>query len=553
MQSQPSDLILQSFNAFNSKIAGAPNNIFGYLNNYRIGQLAPADLNFVTNQQQFRTTRNEYKNSEETKTGFAASVGLTGSYGFFSGSVQASHSRESYASYTGYNFGFNAFVNPGSLSFYRPNGVAAIKAYLVPELLTALNGIGNLQQAADFTERYGTHLITGVNLGGALYIGVIANTADESSKMSTSAEVQAEYSAVSSMSAAAKATATLDTKFQSESYQSTIHTIGGSIQAAAKLNVADPNTFSEWAATCTAESVLGISNTIELWELAEATSPAGNFLKLFVQLKVVMQSINYPSYFANTIAILPYQENRVVASADDDFKIISGGAAVTANSSSFLTGCYPNLDQDNNVTGWVALSHDITNPANPATDAITAYAIALYDPTNLLKISCTSAAGSNPGKGADSARAQVAPNSSLTGGGATGAWSGGREKFLMQSFPDTKNSWTGMIHDYEYAAENVPLTVYAIGISSEYLTILPQITQGTIHDVQHGNAIATAKNSIAGGGVKVELVSGDGNLAQQSFPSSPTTWAAYNKDTDGNVSPANSTAFAIQLQATLNS
>jgi hypothetical protein len=548
--SQPSDFILQSFNAFSPAIAGAPDQILNNLSNY-VNTIKPALITTQTSEQQFTGTFHQSSSAEQTQTNFAVSVGISGSYGFYSGSVQASASSETYQSATSYHCSFQSVVNCGSVYYNQGGNMDGIRACLQPVLLTALDSIHDNASAAAFVEQFGTHLVLGVALGGAIYISTVAGTTSLDSQSTVSAAVSAKYNAVSSASATATATYSLATQFASQDYGYTINTIGGSSAATASLNVADPATYSTWANTCTPSTVYEVKQTMELWQLATAGGNARTYLQLYVQTKVLMQSLNHPSHFSNTIAVLPYQENRVTASAAGaDFKIIGGGVSVTRDSNNFLLGSYPVQDQTGKITGWAVVSHDLSAPSVPG-DLLTAYAIGIYDPNNLLKVSCVSSQGTNPAKGIDSATATLTGNAVLTGGGAVGIVNSGNAKFQLQSYPSASNSWTGMISDYHNAASNVPLTVYAIGVFTEHLAITQQLTQQSMNNIQHGNAVATAVTAIAGGGVRVESKGdGNGNLVQQSCPASANTWAEYDKDTAGSVTHANVTAYAIQLTAT---
>ncbi|MES2041952.1 MAG: MAC/perforin domain-containing protein [Pseudomonadota bacterium] len=554
--STPASFILQSYNVFNNNIAQSPNNILNFLQDYRGKVIDPAQITEQTSQQEFSSQTDKSNSSVETKSSFAVSVGIEGSYSFFSGSVQANYNKETYQSSTAFNFGFGATLRCGSVYFNHSSDVEVIKSYLTSDLLKDLQGINSLASAANFTNHYGTHLVLGVYLGGALYVSIAANTTSESSKTSMDLAVTAQYKSVASVTATAKVTSSLESTYKTDQYHSEVKAIGGSSAVAANMDVNDPKTYAAWAETCTASTVSGVSQSKEFWELATAGSTAQKFLQLYVQLKVLMQSINYPSYFSSTISVLPRQENLVEVTVGQDYKIISGGVSVTAGSPNYLLGCYPSVDQNNTITGWTAASHDHSFPADPGTQTLTSYAIAIYDPGNLLKVKLSSASGTNPGIGGDTATAAIADDYILTGGGAQANWTEGECKFLMQSYPNadvSAKSWTGMIHDYGSAARNVPLTVYAIGVYSEYLSITSQITKQPIYNVQHGNAVAKAVTAIAGGGVKVSDVTGMGNLVQSNAPSSAQTWSEYNSDMEGNVSPGNATAYAIQLSASLRS
>jgi hypothetical protein len=547
--SQPTDFILQSFNAFSPAIAGTPDQILNNLSNY-VGTIPTNMITTQTSEQKFSGTFQENSSAEQTQTDFAFSVGISGSYGFYSGSVQANASSKTDRSATSYHCGFQSVVNCGTVYFNQGGNVDQIRNCLQPGLLAALDSIHDNSSAAAFVDQFGTHLVLGVALGGAIYISTSAGTTSLATQTAISTEASAKYEAVNSASLTASATYSLSTMFASENYDYTINTIGGSSVATANLNVAEPATYSTWADSCTTSTVYKVNQTMELWELAKEGSNARTFLQLYVQTKALMQSLNYPSHFSKTIAIVAQKENLVTASAGADFKIIGGGVSVTRDSNNFLHGSFPAQDQHGAITGWNAVSHDLASPSVPG-DLLTAYAIGIHDPNNLLTVYCIPSNGTTPGVGPDSATATLPANAVLTGGGAVGIVNSGNPKFLMQSYPSASNEWTGMIRDYNWPASNVTLTVYAIGVFSEHLNITQQQTDQTIRGAQHGDAVATAVTAIAGGGVCVELQGGgNGNLVQQSYPASANTWVEYNKDTDGSASSANATAYAIQLTAT---
>lgn len=563
--STPADFILKSFNAFNPRIAGAPNEIVNNLNGYLKKPIAAADIIEQSSSQQFTGTMDKSSSAEETQSKYAQSVGLSASYGVFSGSVQVNATQEHFRSSTAYHLGYDAKVDCGSVYFHQQDNPEAIRQYLSDDLLNALNAIKDMNGAAAFTSEYGTHLIISVLLGGELYISAQANTTSESRKSTLGITAEAKYSSgLNSVSAVVSATQDLSNNCKSDSFGATIYTVGGDATKAAHIDANNPTTSTAWSDSCNAGTVRGIGATKEFWELA-TNSTAKQTLQLYVQLQCLIQSINSPSFFSVTIPCQPFVENGITAQAEKGYKVISGGASIEdgtdgKNGSNFLLSSYPDY-QNNVIAGWRAVSHDIGVAANPATDSITAYAIAIYDPANLLKVSVGLAHGTVSGGGPDTATASVDSGAHLTGGGVQSAAVQGSSiyrKFLVQTFPGQgdqggwNNSWTGKIWDYVQGAANIQLTVYAIGLAStsEHLAITSIITTESQSNVEYGN-VQVSNPAIAGGGAKVTLLGGDGNLLKQCYPSSPTTWTEYNKDTAGNVSTADAAGYAIQLTANL--
>jgi hypothetical protein len=561
-QSKPQDFVLQSFNVFNPIIAQNPDLLLSQLNSYLKTPLTDDDVNTQTVKQTFSSTFKEFQSSQSSDTEFAASVGIEGSYGFYSGSVKASYSSETYQASTAFSSSFNAVINCGTVTFKRQSDNDAIRACLTTEFCDSLDSITTLKAAWAFVNTYGTHLVLGLNLGGFIQLKSKSQTSNYKNKQDMSLAVTAAYEGAGSISAAASATQKLSQESFSSSLEQTVDTSGGQSSLAAEIDPKDPKTVTAWANSCTSDTSYGITSSTEIWQLA-ANDTAKETLKQCINLVILKQSINNPTIFAAEAALQPYTVVSVNAVATDArFRIIGGGALVEKNNSSFLINSYPQTDSHGHINGWTAASHDIEVPAT-ASEYITAFAMAIYDPSytvdstdSLLQVQLKTASGSNPGAGGDAAASSVDTDYLLSGGGIQSFTTGNTVKYLLGSYPSSDNTWTATNHDYEHSASGVVLTASAIGIKSNHaaLTITPSLVSTPESESEYGSQTATLGDgiSIACGGVSVANASDAGNLVQQSFPSSSNSWTEYHKDDDSHVSQADCMTYAIGFTAGLD-
>ena len=548
----PSDFLLRSFNAFDENIALDPTQIVNNLNNYLRRPLTDKEINMQTMAQTFQSSFYESYSSNDTQSNFAASVGLKGKYGCFSASMSVSVSKTSYQSSTAYNCGFDAVLNSGACYFSQKDSNEHILNCLKEELSSDLKEIASIADAEAFTDKYGTHIVLGVKLGGAIYFSTTSETSSSSAKSTMAADVKAKYKSVgSSMSASASVSADIESENSASRTVVSLSTSGGDAILASKIDKTIPQTIHDWEETCNSNSVQFIDISKEFWDLAENGSPAQTFLKRYVELRVLIQSLSYPSIFSASIVPQAYVENTATVTLPENYRLISGGARTSG--SNRLTSSFPNFDQSKQIVGWNAKSHDIGNPST-SSDVLTAYAIAVYDPTNLLNIECVSAQSPSTGSGGCgvSATLTIDQGYCLTGGGCQADVVGNSaSKYIMESYPNG-NAWNVVVSDYQVGSINVITTAYAIGISSADLRISSSVVDEKLENYQHGNATASVSRAIAGGGVKVQYTSGSmGNLVQSSFPASANSWEEYNGDMCGNACWADATVYAIQLTAKL--
>lgn len=553
----PIDFILRSFNALDPN---AVQDLRKFFNHTSICLKKPLKADQVFSSSAAKTFHKDYSKSTSTHNSYqktAESAGITGSYGFFSASCQVDHSHETFRSSTTFNSNLNTESSHGAMSFNKPNDYKSIVELLDGDMIAHLNHIKSLQDAENFTKQYGTHLITGVQLGGRLSIVTIIESGSYADKEALSVKVEAAYNGGE---ATVKATADVAKEVQSWGNYGSVNqdmiAIGGNPNMAEKINAAAPTTMIDWYNSVNESTVSGLSSILEIWSLA--TSPtAQGILKDYVNLVQLKKSIENPVIFSNHKSLSPYQFNSVVAGVDKDYKIISGGASLKAFDDDYLTSTCPQLDSEGNINGWLAESHDLKSRSAITLDLV-AFAIGVYDPKDLLSINCNQEPGAKPAsEGPENKETKVEAGFTLTGGGCQTSKNVTNPKFVISSYPDD-NTWKSLVSDYGNEKSTALLTSFAIGIgikdakkySIEIKSIINKITGG-LQGKGKSFANTGGGNKVAGGGLLVENKWNCGNLAQATFPTSVNNqigWQEYNRDLDGTDRPSQAMAFVISLQ-----
>jgi hypothetical protein len=599
--------LLQTFNAFDEDVATNPGRILSNLNNYLAAPLDPSMVFMQTSEQTFRSTSTTYSSSQETQAAYVASLGLKSHFGAYSGSLKVNVDKSSYSYRSSVNFGYNAALDCGTCSFYRRDDSAKILACLDPDFSKDLLAIDTLAKAATFTAKYGTHIVLSVNLGGSLFISTTADCSKNSDSLAVSAAIKLKYKGVGSMSAAASCSVSLSKTYADQSFSYSISTVGGSSTEAAKLdpNAAatpeNPAPYSVWSDTCTTQSVQSIGATKELWELlpdtdtdTDTVNKARDTLKRYIKLPLLIQSLNHPTVFSNATPISSNTDPIAVSvTPPPGYKVISGGATVSVatatDNNNFLTGSCPMLNDRGQVTGWCASAKKLPNEkgtyysdyGKESTDdaptscaMVTVYAIAVYDPFDLMDVVCVehkvnvvSQPSGNPAtpptveKAISSDSTLTTPDALgyvLTGGGCNPCVDDGAPLFLNKSVPNSNaDGWACRVQSYgsNPVVWSAYLTTYAIGIKVVDLDVACEVTQTKINNSQHPRAIAFSTGAIIGGGLQIEQVKSSdvGNLIGRMYPSDWNCWSTVSDDFNGNGTPVNATAFAITLKASMAS
>lgn len=553
-QSDPSSYLLKCFNALSPKMAAAPAEIPNHLEDYRHIPLTADDI-AISDVTSFDCVYTSEESTQSSFTKSALSFGLSGSYGPYSGSVQASAESEEQSDADVINGSIAATLDLGTTAFKQSNNPAAVAKHLDPDLLAQLNAIDSFAAAEDFTRVYGTHVVVSVNRGGTLTLVVQVESKSLAEKNQLSLDVKAAYTGLGSMEATADASKTVQTFSSTKSLSHTLKALGGDPDLAASVDIDSPQSIGTWAKSCQDNnSVSGLADTMELYELATSKT-AGTILKNYLDLCLLKHSLENPVVFSKMTPLSAGTYNFAGTKADTDYKIISGGAWLDVREGSdYLTGSFPAFD-GSEITTWQAVSHDCAIPT-PAGAQLISYAIGVHDPANLLQVYCTSVDGQNPKTGADMACAQLPGGYVLTGGGCETSSTQQYARYLTGSYPVTVNnqsdSWVADGHDYNNASA-ATLKAWVVGI---------QLAAGTpatlTHDIiaqpgglqSHGSSFAIASGSgVAGGGI--QLSTNAINLVHASFPtiqSGNVGWQEYNGDLDGHVDEVEATAYVISLQ-----
>ena len=522
LTSEPIDFLLKCFNALSPDVAAHPAKILDYLSDYRLAPLTTTDIADSSKAGTFSET---YHNQQSTQSAYSQSAmafGLSGSYGPYSGSCQANKESERESASDVINGTLAAIADYGTLAFKRSEDPVAIAAHLDPVLLHALNAIDSMAAAEAFTRIYGTHLVLGVRLGGTLTLVVKVTAKSLSEKEKLAAEVELAYNGFGSMEATASASKEVKAMSSTKSLEHQVRVIGGSPGLGASIDAEAPASIKAWVESCGVETVSGLFSAVELYTLA--TTAAGSILKSYLDLCLLKHSVENPVVFSTTAPIQALRYNPVSITVDKDYKIISGGAWLDENSSDFLTASYPAF-ANGAINAWPATSHD-SEIGTAGGSQLVGYAIGVYDPADLLGVSCGAADGANPTVGADTAVKTLDAGYVLTGGGCQTSTDRKEPRYLTGSYPKclggtTYNSWVADGHDYGYES-SATLKAWAIGIRLKDATTKATISHQVIEQAggrqSHGTSLALlgGQASLAGGGV--QLSENKENLIHASFP-----------------------------------
>jgi hypothetical protein len=543
--SKPHDNIFRSFNALNPKVF---DDLLSNLRGVVRGDISE-HITISDDSNRFYSNYQEHSSSRESKQEFSTSVGLEGKYGVFSASANFDYTRVEASSFTALYSTYMAQLNLGTISLNAMSSAQKL-ALLQPEMVKQLNAINSLANARDFTNTWGTHLVTRVRTGGMLFVSISSESASNQVRETISSEVKAKYNKVASLEVALSVVNDINRSETTKSVSQILTVLGGDSSKAAVIDPADKATVRAWLASVTADTTFAVIDSIEIFTLVDGT--ARTMLKKYLDLTMLAFSLNHPAIFATGTGIRAFQTCSVAApqKAITGFKIIGGGAAATENSNNFLMGSYPQSRNGRPPAAWLAISHDLVVTAAP-NDVLTSYAIAIHDPEDYIDITVAQGKGSNTKVGADNAEAMLEDGWILTCGGVLSRTIEGLNKFVTASYFKDAQTWSVASSDYKHAATNAELYAYAVGIKSKepLLTIEPDKQAGAEERGQHGRPTAIARGFVCGGGVRVILSTGPGNLVQMCWPSTSKVWKAANKDLDSSVSQGLSQAFAISLQA----
>lgn len=154
--------------------------------------------------------------ASEYSSNLAASLNLSGSYKFFSGKVKAAFSSTRAASSYYQYATIQATVDKDAYVVSDRTSASDLKKYLTTQFSTDLNGT-DLSPEQLFV-KYGTHVMTGVVMGGRLDYNLSAHNGSSSSTETISLYAEAKYKNKYTKSAATMETSASDTEASSTSF-----------------------------------------------------------------------------------------------------------------------------------------------------------------------------------------------------------------------------------------------------------------------------------------------------------------------------------------------
>ncbi len=198
---------------------------------------------------------------------------------------------------------------------------------------------------------------------------------------------------------------------------------------------------------------------------------------------------------------------------DANYKVLCGGASLAQDSkdNQFLTSC--NVVNSDTPNQWHASAKSVHTSTNAT---LTAYAIAVYDTTNLLDIKVfqtnTTQSVSHP-----QATCDVDPAYVRVGGGISTNPSNSNGLMLTASYPSNQTTWIGAAKDHSASCPGT-ISVYAIGIKwrnpTGKPTLVAEITNSSspISGNPSSSVGAGGNCALVGGGAFDNYGSGYGNL-----------------------------------------
>lgn len=531
-------------NSYNIITLEDPGNILTQSVSRAKSDLKPGEYVNVNNI--IRNYKGEYKEVSsqfELRRDFSASVGISGHYGLYSADVNADYSTQYMQKSTSFNSRYKASIEYGNAIYHGTDPLNDLDTNLVNEL----RAISSHTEAKNFVDKYGTHLITQTGLGGLLYIGIQAKSESISTKESINASVSGAYNgAASSIEATAKVAIDIATKFRENQLTEMMTAIGGNPFTGPVDGENSSSELENWASSVTTDSVCTVLNSTPYWELVQGTAAVK--LEEYVQSSLLIKSINKPSIFVSS-KNLDDHLTTLSTRPDEGFKIISGGGEVD-DSNCFILSTYPDTEGTDQVVQWTVDVHDCMIGYNPD-KTMTTYAIAILDPFDLLDINVNSLDIFVREDGYGKA---IPALGAVTGGGVRSEVNEeGKYKWMFGTNPRDEKHWHASVHNYIDESIDSNITVYALGVSCKngLIDIQRHIAQNSVNHKQHPSQTTKllAGKNLAGGGVWTVTETGDGVLTRKCAPTLDNSWASESSDTDGRVSEAYQTVWAIGLTA----
>jgi len=475
---------------------------------------------------------------------FAMSVGISGSYKGFSGSVSSKFSSTDKTNVDSEFAEFSTIATGERHTMVIP--VSGLGGHFTEEFQDYIDSgdIGNI------FEIYGTHLPTVVYVGGMIRYYCWSKTTETLSTTEFSVDAQAKYDLVlKSIGVKSSISQKTEEEAKHVSGATTLEVHGGSQAASLNLSGMKDGSFAEWAQTVEANPAFlkfGQGCLKPVWELAsspERQEEIHTYFKKMLARNPTIVTISKTS----PVEVHP---DEVITLADlgveigaDDYKLLSGGAVDNwTGEGNLLTASYPQT-----LKAWEARGkdHHVNSPAS-----VTVYLSAIYDPEDIWEnklFSQTSEKANHPTAEVDLPAGWV-----LSGGGALVNYSGDGS-LLTASYPKlaadgmTPVGWVAASKDHQ-TGDPATVTAYAVGLKCnlEGITAQTLVSQATSAPEEWPvQSVSVGEGDMVGGGAWDQW-SGEGNLLTASYPLNDYEWEAKGKS-HNLEDAARITAYAIGL------
>ena len=512
----------------------------------------PIPINRNTESVSFSGSYSMVASEDVLANDLAISTGIKGNYKFYSGAAEVHYTTDYKQSTYSLNAKYSAELNYGNALYMGTND--EILDYWESKVKTDLYAIQSHNDAKKFVNKYGTHIITQVGLGGQVFLAIQADSKTKESKETLEASLSGAYNnGVSSIETMLSVKTTQKNQHKHESLSQKMITMGGNPSLVGVQN--SDQKVRDWQASVNGDTAYKIMDSIAFWDLPGVTPSIHNYLQEYVHYSLLFKSINKPTIFSK-IDYFTESYQKTILDVAPGYKIISGGAEVKVNSHEFLISSYPETGSGTMPLQWVAEAHDNMEPWKQG-DTLTAYAVGVLDPFDLLDVVVKkSEVVCSHQSGQMSAEAHPDPSTIVTGGGMKGTQSSnGYYKWMYTNIVDG-NGWSAGAIDYMVGAPEATLQAFVIGIKLKTVVgdskLTPYYTEISETEKSHIeiNCPVAYNTHVAGGGFGIShFYSDGGNLCQQVFPRDDKTFHAYSCDTNGLVAKASGVGRAISVVA----
>jgi hypothetical protein len=469
----------------------------------------------------------------------SVAVGVSGSYGNFSGSVAS-------------KFGLNeeriekrhllhvSRVVAGSRVFIR-GGRDGLKSALAADFRTKLESAAPDQLFED----YGTHIITGIQMGGRA--DRFCQSADITTKTESDLRVAADASYQVARAGVDVNTTVTDEQrnlARQVTGSQSLTVIGGSSTSRENVETNKQDSWTSWASSCDDEpGFLSLDldsddgGLVPIWELVADSARKALLHKTYRQLAAM--SLRTHLMLATSPQPAPHPD--VTVEVPNGYTMLSGGAFDDwSQPGNMLTASYPS---SNNAWRASGKDHRESSPAR-----ITAYAIVTKDPENIWDVahfkSDLSAKVPHP-----SQNQSVGEGYKLIGGGAYVDYRG-NGNLLTASYPDDQ-TWKCTSKDHmDGYNDPAQIQAFAIGLKCNVAGIefdrYINPNSGTDPTGYPVNTVTSRRNHVMVGGGAAVKTSGPGSLLTASYPKDTNTWEARAKH-HYDASPATIDVYAIGI------